>query len=213
MEKVIIKVKPLLRGHSHQAMFFVSLGACSMLLTHSTSSKSLIGLCVYSFGVLLMFGISALYHRIHWEVKERALMKKLDHAGIYIMIAGTCTPVALSVLSDESGQSLLLGIWIVALIGVMQSIFFVHLPKIVSALIYLIPGYMIIPYMAELKTKLGSFNISLLLIGGVFYTVGALCYGLRKPVLFPRVFGYHEVFHALVCLGAIVHFILIYRFI
>lgn len=207
------KVKPKLRGHSHQSMFFVSIGACSLLLARASNLNTMIGLSIYSIGVLLMFGISAVYHRIQWDVKQRAFMKKLDHAAIYVMIAGTCTPVALNVLGAESGKSLLLGIWIVAIIGVLQSIFFVNIPKIISAIIYLIPGYMIVPYAGELLPKLGTINSALLFVGGAFYTIGALCYGFRRPRLWPHIFGYHEVFHALVCLGALMHFIMIYRFI
>lgn len=207
------KIKPKLRGHSHQAMFFISLGACSVLLARASDFMTVISLSIYSFGVLLMFGISATYHRVTWDVKKRAFMKKLDHAAIYIMIAGTCTPVAINVLGISSGKSLLLGIWLVALVGVLQSIFFVNIPKIVSALIYLIPGYMIVPYAGELLPKLGSTNSMLLFVGGAFYTIGALCYGFRRPKLWPHLFGYHEVFHAFVCLGALAHFIMIYRFI
>lgn len=207
------KIKPKLRGHSHQAMFFISLGACSVLLARASDIMTVISLSIYSLGVLLMFGISATYHRITWDVKKRAFMKKLDHAAIYIMIAGTCTPVAMNVLGLSSGKSLLLGIWLVALVGVLQSIFFVNIPKIVSALIYLIPGYMIVPYAGELLPKLGNTNSMLLFLGGGFYTFGALCYGFRRPKLWPHIFGYHEVFHAFVCLGALFHFIMIYRFI
>lgn len=202
--------KPKLRGHFHQAMFFISLGACSLLIAKSSNTKQLIAASIYSAGLLLMFGVSALYHRVNWSEGKRALMKKLDHSAIYIMIAGTCTPITLLVLSGKSGLTLLISIWAVAILGVMQSIFFVNLPKFVSSLLYLIPGYMVAPYIMELMPKLGEINTLLLIIGGIIYTLGAVSYGVKRPVLNPKIFGYHEVFHVLVSIGAIVHFVLIY---
>ncbi len=207
------KVKPLYRGYSHQAMFFVSIGACAMLLAKATSSIQIVSILIYSFGLLSMFGVSALYHRIHWEPKPRALMNKFDHSAIYIMIAGSCTPICLLVLGDDSGFKLLTTIWLIALIGVGQSVFFPNLPKYIRSLIYMIPGYMVLPYVSELIPKLGSTNITLLFVGGVFYTIGAIAYGTRWPVLKPLRYGYHEVFHLFVCFGAIAHFVLIYSLI
>ncbi len=203
--------KPMLRGHFHQAMFFISLGACLLLLIQTQSHKEFLSIMVYSTGVLALFGISALYHRIHWEPRPRLWMKRLDHAGIYIMIAGCMTPIAQIVLPEASGTKLLLIAWIVAAIGILQSLFFVNLPKIISASLYLIMGFLILPYLSELIPLMGKFNLLLLLTGGGAYAVGALAYGLKRPVFNPRVFGYHEFFHLMVCVGALFHFIMIYR--
>lgn len=207
------KVKPHYRGHSHQAMFFVSVGACAMLLAKATSTLQIISVLVYTFGLLSMFGVSALYHRIHWEPKPRSLMNKLDHSAIYVMIAGSCTPICLLVLGQRSGLILLITIWSIAIIGVGQSVFFPNLPKYIRSLIYMIPGYMVIPYVSELVPKLGSTNMNLLFLGGAFYTIGAISYGLRWPKLKPERYGYHEVFHLFVCFGAFSHFLLIYSLI
>ncbi|MFZ4713163.1 MAG: PAQR family membrane homeostasis protein TrhA [Bacteriovoracaceae bacterium] len=203
-------VKPLYRGYSHQIMFFVSLGACILLMLKSENQTELISTLIYSLGVLLMFGISALYHRVHWEPKPRSLMKRFDHSAIYIMIAGTFTPITLLVLPEPSGTRLLISIWSVAVLGIIQSIFFVNVPKMVSSILYLIAGYMIAPYFSELIPKLGMANLGLLIGGGVLYSIGALTYALKRPKLNPKVFGYHEVFHALVIAGAILHFSVIY---
>lgn len=202
--------KPLLRGHFHQAMFFISLGACIMLILKADSKIEIISTVVYSVGVLTMFGVSALYHRITWPPNSRLMMKKFDHAAIYIMIAGTFTPITQLALPEESGTKLLISIWAVALLGILQSIFFVNLPKILSAILYLAAGYMIAPYATELIPRIGQANLILIIAGGVVYSIGALTYGLKRPVLKPEIFGYHEVFHILVCIGAILHFIVIY---
>lgn len=203
-------VKPLLRGHFHQAMFFITLGACALLIAKSNSSIEYLSTIIYSLGALLLFGISSLYHRINWDTSRRAMMKKFDHAAIYIMIAGTFTPICLLSLSSDSGTTLLISIWSVTLVGVMQSIFFVNLPKYISAIIYMIAGYMILPYVGELLPKLGLVNVSLLVAGGIVYSLGAISYGLKRPIMNPKVFGYHELFHIMVCIGAILHFMVIY---
>ena len=201
--------KPALRGHFHQAMFFVVLGAGVPLVYNSQGLATRVSVSVYVVCALLTFGISALYHRITWSTAARAIWRKLDHAGIYLMIAGTFTPVAMLGLSAASARNCLMTIWVIALAGIIQSIFFVNIPKIFSALIYLVAGYLIVPYMGELQQTLGSGNVWLLVAGGVTYTLGALCYALKRPVLDPRYFGYHEVFHVLVNAGATLHFFVI----
>jgi hemolysin III len=201
--------KPALRGHFHQAMFFVVLGAGVPLVYNSQGLATRVSVSVYVVCALLTFGISALYHRITWSTGARAIWRKLDHAGIYLMIAGTFTPVAMLGLSAASARNCLMTIWVVALAGIIQSVFFVNIPKIFSALLYLGAGYLIVPYMGELQQTIGSANVWLLVAGGVAYTLGALCYGLKRPVLDPRYFGYHEVFHVLVNAGAILHFFVI----
>ena len=198
--------KPALRGHFHQAMFFVVLGAGVPLVYNSQGLPIRISVGIYVACALLTFGISALYHRITWSPEKRAIWRRLDHAGIYLMIAGTFTPVAMLGLSADSARACLITIWVVAFAGILQSIFFVDIPKIVSALIYLIAGYLFVPYMGELQQTIGSAKVWLLVAGGVAYTLGALCYALKRPVLDPRWFGYHEVFHILVNVGAILHF-------
>jgi hemolysin III len=201
--------KPALRGHFHQAMFFVVVGAGVPLIYNSEGLLVRASVSVYVVCALLTFGVSALYHRITWSTSARAIWRRLDHAGIYLMIAGTFTPVAMMGLSAASAHDCLLTIWIVALAGIVQSVFFVNIPKVFSAAIYLVAGYLIVPYMAELQQTIGSGNVWLLVAGGVAYTLGALCYALKRPVLDPRYFGYHEVFHILVNAGAILHFFVI----
>ena len=201
--------KPALRGHFHQAMFFVVLGAGVPLVYNSQGLSTRVSVSVYVVCALLTFGISALYHRVTWSTAARAIWRKLDHAGIYLMIAGTFTPVAMLGLNAASARDCLMTIWIVALAGIIQSVFFVNIPKIFSALLYLVAGYLIVPYMGELQQTIGSANVWILVAGGVAYTLGALCYGLKRPVLDPRYFGYHELFHVLVNAGAILHFFVI----
>jgi hemolysin III len=199
-------MKPLLRGHFHQAMFFITLGAGLTLIWKCDNLTEFLAIGAYVLCALLMFGISSLYHRINWNPEKRLLWRKLDHCGIYLMIAGTFTPVATFALPPESTKTLLITIWAVAAFGTIQSLFFVNLPKYVNAIFYLVMGYMILPYLSDLTERIGLTLTWTLIAGGLLYTVGAICYALKRPVLNPQVFSYHEVFHLFVNLGAALHF-------
>ncbi|MGL1922301.1 MAG: hemolysin III family protein [Hyphomicrobiales bacterium] len=202
--------KPILRGHFHQAMFFISLGGLAVLASLTNSNRELISILVYAFGVLSMFGISALYHRINWSSQNRALFRKLDHSAIFVMIAGTFTPVAMLGLSAESSKILLLTIWGVTILGVVKSIWLTNLPKLLNAALYVGAGYVIYPYIDELSASLGANGMYLLVAGGFIYSIGAAIYSFKKPNPYPKYFGYHEVFHLLVNVAAILHFMAVY---
>ncbi len=203
--------KPLLRGHFHQAAFFYALGAWSMLLTQSQNTTTLIALIIYGIGLNGLFGISALYHRPKWQPRARTWMRRLDHSAIFLLIAGTFTPICLLILQPESGLKLLVIVWIAAALGICQSLFWIHAPKWLSALLYVAFGSIAYPYLSQIEAALGFAGVSLLLSGGIIYTLGAVVYALKKPDPYPRVFGYHEIFHVLVIIGAILHFIAITR--
>jgi hemolysin III len=205
--------RPLLRGHSHQAMFFLSLSACILLIIKSKTPIEYFSSTVYAMAVLTMFGISALFHRVTWQPKAYGLMKQLDHSAIFIMIAGNFTPVCLLALPQPSGTRLLIAVWIVAVVGIAKKIVFKNAPRWLSVFLYLSAGYMAVPYIPELYHSLGDRNVALLISGGVVYTIGALCYALKWPDPDPKVFGFHEIFHLLVNLGAVLHFIVIWSLI
>jgi hemolysin III len=202
-------VKPLLRGHFHQAMFFIMIGAGVPLLSLCETSSEKIAVSIYLTCALLMFGVSTLYHRVTWSPERRLLWKKLDHAGIYFMIAGTFTPIAMLALDDASGFKLLTTIWTTTFIGIIQSLFFVSIPKYISALIYLVAGYLVLPYLKEIHLNAGTEVVILIFAGGAAYTLGALSYGLKWPNFNPKFFGYHEVFHIFVNIAAAIHFVAI----
>ncbi len=159
--------KPLLRGYLHQEAFFITLGASILLIAKSSTSLSLISSIVFSIGLLLLFGISALYHRPYWKPKARVFLKRLDHSAIFILIASTFTPICLLALPPTSGNMLLIIVWIAAVLGILQSIFWVKAPKIVTALLYIIMGWQALPYLKELNQSLGTPQVSLLITGGI----------------------------------------------
>ncbi|NCN42445.1 hemolysin III, partial [bacterium] len=184
-------IKPLLRGYFHQEAFFVTLGAGAMLIAKSSHGETLISSLIYTIGLLMMFGISALYHRPHWQPKARSLLKRLDHSAIFILIASTATPLCLLALPKAEGDQFLIVIWCAAIAGILQSIFWTKAPKMVTAIFYIVMGWLAVPYLADLKSSLGPLQLSLLIVGGVFYTLGAGFYALKRPRLFPAILGYH----------------------
>lgn len=206
---VATKPKPLLRGHFHQAMFFVAIGACVPLTVRSYDGQYFWQTLIYSICAITMLGISTIYHRVTWTPQRRALWKKFDHCGIYLMIAGCFTPVATVGLSPASAKFLLTTVWLITILGIIQSIFFTNIPKIASSILYMIVGYMVLPYFSELYESIGLRNCILIVAGGIVYSIGAVCYGIKKPVFNPHIFGYHEFFHILINIGATLHFIVI----
>ncbi|MBF5045698.1 hemolysin III family protein [Aggregicoccus sp. 17bor-14] len=203
---VAAPVKPLLRGVSHQAAASVALGAGAVLVALAPTAPARAAALVYALSLVAMFAVSALYHRPTWSPRARARMRRLDHATIFVLIAGTFTPFAVLGLGGSAATTLLAVAWGGALLGLLQSLFWVHAPKPVSALLYLALGWAISPYFGALRAAVGTRALGLLLAGGVAYSVGALVYALRRPNPFPRVFGYHEVFHALVIVASVCHF-------
>lgn len=205
--------KPTLRGHLHQAAFFMTLGAGSLLVANSTSSAATIAGVIYVLGLLFLFGVSSIYHIPHWEPKPRAFMKRIDHSAIFILIASTFTPLCMLALPEAPGKQLLIIIWSAAALGLIQSFFWVKAPKWVTAILYVVMGWLALPYLGELKDSLGSGRILFIIAGGVVYTVGAVFYAIKKPNLKPGVFGYHELFHLFTIIGALLHFVVIYQLI
>ncbi|MCB0371041.1 MAG: hemolysin III family protein [Bdellovibrionales bacterium] len=195
----------------HQEAFFIFLGACVVLLTETANNKKLLAATIYSIGLLSMLGVSSVYHRFHWQPKLRTIFRKLDHSAIYLQIAGTFTPICLLALDKNDGVFLLKLVWAFAVFGIVKSIFWIKAPKFVSAIFYVVMGWLAVPYLSDLKTHLGHINFVLLVAGGVVYTVGALFYASKRPKIVPNVFSYHELFHFFTIIGALLHFIVIYR--
>lgn len=199
-------LKPRLRGVLHQSATWYALGAGSVLVAMASTPRAAFAVAVYSLSLVALFAISAIYHRVQWkQERTRALMRRADHASIFLLIAGTYTPVALLGLGGDAGRRLLILIWCGAAGGVILSLAWPKAPKALTAAIAVAVGWTIVPYFEQVRRFLGH-EVWLLLAGGIAYTVGAVVYGIRRPDPFPRVFGYHEVFHALTLVGALLHF-------
>jgi hemolysin III len=190
------RVKPRLRGVFHEAAFYTFAVLAVPLVLTADEGKARISALVFATCVALCFGASALYHRPTWQPRARSWLARADHAGIYLLIAGTYTPFGLLVLSRGWAIPVLTIVWTGSLAAILLKLFRPTLSKKVSAAIGLGLGWVAVAAITQLL-KLPWPGLMLLLIGGAAYSVGAVVYALRKPDPFPRVLGYHEVFHLL----------------
>lgn len=205
------KTKPLLRGVLHQEAAWFALGAGAVLIAMSRTLEAAIAAAIYSASLVVQFAVSSIYHRVQWTTtRMRAVMRRADHSAIFVLIAGTYTPISLLGLTEADGRRLLVIIWIGAAAGVALSLLWVNAPKAFVALVAVILGWTIAPYFDEVRRLLGG-DVWLVLAGGIAYTMGAIVYAMRRPDPYPRVFGYHEVFHVLTIVGALLHFAVVLR--
>ena len=196
--------KPLLRGVSHEIAAFAALAAWIVLAVAAPSGRARLAASVYGASLFSLFFVSALYHRPTWQLRARLVMRRLDHSAIFLLIAGTYTPFCL-LLPAASGEPLLAVVWGGAVAGVLQSVIWVRAPKAFVAADYVLLRRVIVPEIPALQAALGTGAIALLFGGGAAYTLGAVVYATRRPDPFPRVFGDHEGFHALVIVAAACH--------
>jgi hemolysin III len=196
--------KPRLRGVSHQLAAFVAVPAVVALWLAAQGFAASLGVAIYGSSLLALFTISAIFHRPTWKPRARDLVGRLDQSAIFVFIAGTYTPFGL--LLGAAGHLLLVLIWVGALGGVVLSLLWPEAPKPLMAAIYVLFGWSFATLVPSLFRAAGPAVLVLILLGAIAYTGGAVIYALRRPDPFPRVFGYHEIFHLLVVLAAVFHF-------
>ena len=202
-------VKPLLRGVSHEYAFFVSLGCGIALILAASDGRARLAATIYAVAVSGLLGTSALYHRVTWRPKARRWMKRLDHSMIFVLIAGTYTPVALLALKGSLASTILIVLWAGALGGVVFKLLWIDAPKWLLAAVYVALGLVSAAILGELPAAIGWLGVAGLAAGGLLYVVGAIVYASGRPNPWPRVFGYHEVFHALVIAAAALQYAVI----
>jgi len=196
--------KPLLRGVSHQIFFFVALIAGVLLVRWAPPGPATFAAIVYATSLALLLGVSATYHRVSWEPGPRLWMRRLDHSAIFVLIAGTYTPLCMAM---PEGRELALALfWIAAALGTLKSMLWPRSPKWVIAALCVAMGWGGVTLMPIIEARAGFAGLAMVIAGGVLYSAGAVIYAMKRPNPFPRVFGYHEVFHALVVVAAGLHF-------
>jgi hemolysin III len=207
-----VPVKPRLRGVFHQYAFFVSLVAGTLLVVLAATTRASVAAAIYAASVSALFGVSALYHRVTWTTQARRRMRRLDHAMIFLLIAGTYTPVGLLVLQGTLATVVLAVVWGGAVAGIVLELAWTGAPRWLGGTVYLALGWVAVVAMPQLFARLGVAGGLLIVAGGLLYTAGAAIYGLRRPDPVPAVLGYHEVFHLLVIAGVAAHFLAISQF-
>ena len=205
--------RPRARGwiHFYSALVAVVVGITLTTVAATISAQAAFACAVYSVTIVALFGVSATYHRHTWaSERSRAWMKRLDHSMIFLFIAGTYTPFALLALPSSSANWVLAVVWGGALGGVVLKLGWPHSPRWLGVPIYISLGWVAIFIIPELLAATGVAPVVLMCVGGLFYTVGAVMYAIRRPNPWPGVFGYHEVFHAFVTLAAACHCVAIW---
>jgi len=193
--------KPLLRGVSHEIAAALALAAWVALAVLAPGARARTAAIVYGGSLFSLFAVSALYHRPQWPKRARLWMRRLDHSAIFLLIAGSYTPLCL-LLPPARGLPMLAAAWTGAAIGIARAVFWVRAPRPLAVALYVLLGWLAVPMIPALRAVLGDGALALLAVGGLLYTLGAVVYATRRPDPFPRVFGYHEVFHALVIVAA-----------
>jgi hemolysin III len=197
----------------HEVAFMVSLVVGTLLIVSAEGGGEQTAAAVFAGSVAACFGISALYHRVQWTPRLRLLMRRLDHAGIYLLIAGTYAPVCLLALEGALRFVVLGVVSTAAAAAIVLKFAWVAAPKWLAAAIGIALGWIGVALMPQLATRLSPFALALLGVGGVAYTVGAVVYVRRRPNPAPTVFGYHELFHALTLFGIACQYVAIAFFV
>jgi len=204
--------RPLLRGTLHQAGFFVAC-AVGAVFVSTVEGRRLVAAAVFAASAVAMLGASTLYHRVAWSTRAHLWMRRVDHAGIYVLIAGTYTAVGLLALHG-SLQHVVLGlVWGGAGAAILAKLCWVAAPRWLSAVVAVMLGWVGVVALPQLVQTAGPVAVALLGAGGIAYTVGALIYARRKPDPLPAVFGYHEIFHALTLVALACQYVAIAFFI
>jgi hemolysin III len=200
-------VIPRLRGVLHAYAFWFAAVAATLLVALAPTADARIASAVYGGGLCALFAASGLYHRWPWSPRWKPLLRRLDHSTIYLFIAATSTPVAVLVLEGTLQVVVLVSVWAGAALGIALALAWIDAPRLLVAGTYLAVGWAGVVALPALLDRVGITAAALFLAGGALYSVGAVVYAVRRPDPWPRVFGFHELFHALVIAAAVVHFI------
>lgn len=205
--QVIEAIKPKLRGWLHLGMGPLALAAAIVLVALAPTSAGRWSGAVFGLTAVLLFGTSAAYHRGTWSPRAAVLLKRLDHSNIFLIIAGSYTPFAVMLLEGTQRVTLLVLVWSGALLGVAFRVFWVGAPRWLYTPVYVVLGWVAVFYLPQFLSAGGPGVLTLIIVGGGLYTVGALVYGLKWPNPSPRWFGFHEVFHAFTIAAFTAHYI------
>ena len=214
-DKPMFSVRDPISALTHFIGFIAAIAVTPLLMSRVAvtdgNEADLIGAAIYMLSMVLLYGASTSHHSFVLPSRPDRILKKLDHMSIFVLIAGTYTPICLSALPEKTGIPLLIIIWSVAAAGILLKAFCVYCPKYVSSMIYIAMGWLAILKIGTIYTSLGQAGFFWLLLGGVFYTIGGILYALK--ISFSRDWGNHEVFHLFVLMGSLCHFIMIFFFV
>jgi hemolysin III len=202
------EIKPRLRGWLHLATFPLSIVAGAVLVCLSPDGKTRIATGIFAFTASSLFGVSALFHRGQpWSPRWHGVLRRLDHSNIFLLIAGTYTPFAMTLLDGRNAQLLLTLVWGGALAGIAFRVLWIGAPRWLYLPVYIGLGWAAVFWLGQFAAAAGPTVLTLIIVGGLLYSIGGVVYGLRRPDPLPRWFGYHEVFHSLTIAAFAVHYV------
>jgi hemolysin III len=201
------EIKPHLRGWLHLAVFPLSVVAGAVLILLAPDAATRAAAAVFAFTSSMLFGGSALYHRGNWSAKWDARLRRLDHSNIFLLIAGTYTPFAITLLDNTNATILLSLVWGGALVGIAFRVFWIGAPRWLYLPVYIALGWAAVFWLGDFAAAANPAVLTLIVVGGALYSLGGLVYGLRRPDPSPRWFGFHEVFHSFTIAAFIAHYI------
>jgi hemolysin III len=197
-------VKPLLRGWSHAVATLASIALTIELCWLSREDiPRLLSMLIFGLSMIELYTVSALYHIINWSIAKRRVWRAIDHANIFVLIAGTYTPLCFNILTGWVRETILIVIWLLALTGISLSIFKLKFSRRIITALYISVGWVAVLALPAFLAVLPWIAVATLISGGVLYTIGAVIYARKKPDPFPKVWGYHEIFHLFVIAGSV----------
>jgi hemolysin III len=196
--------KPTWRGWIHTGTFPVAIALGVVLIVLADGVAAKVSSAVFVTSSLLLFGVSALYHRINWSDSTKRLLKRFDHANIFLLIAGSYTPISVLSLPESKAVLLLWLVWGGALLGIGFRVFWIGAPRWLYVPLYVVLGWAAVMFIVDFFTA-NAARMTLIIVGGLCYTAGAVFYGLKRPNPFPGRFGFPEIFHPLTLLAFLCH--------
>ncbi|WP_051681990.1 hemolysin III family protein [Cellulomonas sp. HZM] len=200
-------VKPHLRGWIHAGVAPLVLAASIVLVVLSPTTAAKWSTAVFGISAVMLFGTSAIYHRGRWSPRVAGVLRRLDHTNIFLIIAGTYTPLAVLLLPKYTAEVLLIIVWSGALVGLLARVFWLGAPRWVYVPVYVALGWVAVAFLPQFWRSGGPAIVWLVAAGGLAYTAGAVVYGTKRPNPSPRWFGFHEIFHALTVVGFTCHYV------
>jgi hemolysin III len=203
------KLREPVSGLTHFAGLLLSITALVLLVVYAAIEGTpwhIVAFAIFGTSLILLYGASSMYHLLSLSPKGISILRRIDHIMIFILIAGTYTPVCLVPLRGAWGWSLFGVIWGIAIAGIFQALFWINAPRWLSTLIYLVMGWLVVVAFYPLLQSIPTGGIFWFALGGFFYTLGAVIYGIKKPNPIPGIFGFHEIWHLFVMSGSFCHF-------
>ena len=199
-------VKPLLRGRLHVGAFAVAIPATVLLVLVANGLRATVAAAVYGATLVALFGVSGAYHRLGRTIRSQKWLRRADHATIYLLIAGSYTPVSIVAVGGRLGWGLAAAVWVAAALGGALKLVWFDRTQVVGAVLYIAIGWFAVLAIPVLVRTVEPWILGLIVAGGLTYTVGAMVLAKRRPDPLPRIFGYHEVWHTLTIVAAALHY-------